>query len=85
MERQERYDYYSKITKRLLDLGYNVDGTTLMMDIESADLHFQLKLKELYEANDENFTHDVVGIMNHIDRTSLPSTNFNFFLPRYAN
>lgn len=53
------------------------------MDLENADNKFNLRLNELLGADDFNFAHDIVGIVNNIDRNN--PTEFNYFVPRYAN
>ena len=55
-----------------------------LMDLESADKEFNLRLDELLKADDEDFYHDVLGIWRESDRTEFPCT-FGFFVPRYAN
>lgn len=58
--------------------------TNLEMDITACHRNgCQLKLIELLQADDLNFTHDVIGIRNCMDRTTGKLTND--FLPRYAN
>ena len=54
-----------------------------MMDLQSADEEFHLRLDELLNADEVNFTHDVFGIWRESDRTTYPCT-FGFFVPRYA-
>jgi hypothetical protein len=53
------------------------------MDISATHLNGNpLKLKELLTADDLNFSHDLVGIRNHIDRNTGKLKNC--FLPRYS-
>jgi hypothetical protein len=55
----------------------------MVMDIEAAHSNgCPLKLNELLAAEDFDFTHDVWGIMRHIDRDS--GTLRDCFVPRYA-
>lgn len=58
------------------------DRMSLMMDIEAVHAEIGLKLDELLNADDMNFTHDIVGIQKNLDRESKKLQNF--FLPRYA-
>lgn len=55
---------------------------TIMMDVENADKQFNLRLDELLEADDYEFTHDVFGIVSNIDRTT--GKVGNLFVPRFA-
>ena len=54
-----------------------------MMDIESADKQFNLRLDDWLNADDTNFFHDFFGIINESDRTTYPCT-FGLFVPRFA-
>lgn len=86
MKTKEKMMMYVEIAKRAekLDL-YHGERHTLLMDLESADLVFNLRLEDLLNADDLNFSHDVVGIVNNINRNTFPATDFNLFVPRYAN
>ena len=57
------------------------DRLSLMMDLEEADKQFNLKLEELLNADDLNFSHDIAGIQNNINRETK---DFNFFVPRFS-
>lgn len=54
-----------------------------MMDLQSADEEFNLRLDEFLNADEENFTHDVFGIWGESNRETYPCT-FGFFVPRFA-
>ena len=54
-----------------------------MMDLESADQKFNLRLDDLLNADDENFLHDVIGIWKNSNRETYPCT-FGLFVPRFA-
>lgn len=85
MKNKERFMMYVEIAKRMEEMGlYNGERMTLLMDLESADNQFNLRLEDLLKADDFNFTHDVVGIMNNINRTEFPATDFGLFVPRYS-
>lgn len=72
-----------EIAKRADALGIMMfDRMSLMMDVEAVHAEIGLKLDELLNADDMNFTHDIVGIQNNLDRESKKLQNF--FLPRYA-
>lgn len=80
---KSRFMTYVKIAQRAEGMGiYNGERISLLMDIENADKVFNLKLDELLNADDGDFVHDVIGIVNNIDRNN--PTDFNFFVPRYA-
>lgn len=59
------------------------DRIDALMDIESADMVFHLKLDELLKADDLNFKHDFCGIQNNI-RGTFPARDFGLFVPRFA-
>ena len=80
---KSKFMSYVKLAQRAEGMGiYNGERINLLMDIENADNAFNLRLEELLDADDANFTHDIVGIVNNIDRSN--PTDFNFFVPRYA-
>ena len=56
---------------------------TYLMDIESAVDTFDMWLEGWLAADDENFFHDLCGIINNANRETYPAT-FGFFSPRYA-
>jgi hypothetical protein len=59
------------------------DRLSLSMDLTACHANeCPLDLDGLLLANDLDFTHDVCGIMRHIDRKT--GTLTNCFLPRYA-
>lgn len=61
----------------------DLDKLDLAMDLTACHLNgCPLRLKELLEADEFNFAHDVFGIRNHIDRTTGKLTGF--FEPRFA-
>lgn len=78
---------YVEIMLRATVLGYmgEQDATDVMMDIESADKKFNLRLDEWLEADDFNFAHDFLGIRRNIVRERFPATNFGFFIPRFSS
>lgn len=82
---KERYEKYVEIAKRAKNEGlYNGERINLLMDIESADQKFHLRLDDWLKADAFNFSHDLYGIMNNINRTELPATDFGLFVPRFA-
>lgn len=85
MKDKERFMMYVKIAQRAegMDL-YSGERMTFLMDLESADKAFNLRLEELLDADDLNFAHDVIGITNNIDRSKFPATEFGLFVPRFA-
>lgn len=86
MKSKEKFMMYVKIAQRLEGIGvYNGERSTFLMDLESADLVFNLRLEELLHADDTNFLHDIIGIINNINRSEFPSKDFGLFVPRYSN
>ena len=84
--KRDRFDLLIKVVERAeqraVEQGAALDRMTTIMDIEHADDQFNLDLAALLVADNFNFTHDVFGIINHIDRrTGLVG---DCFVPRYA-
>ena len=83
MKDKERFMMYVKIAQRAEGMNlYKGERISFLMDMENADKVFNLRLEELLNADDFNFAHDVVGIVNNIDRNN--PTDFNLFVPRFA-
>ena len=83
MKNKERFLMYVKIAQRAEGMGvYNGERFTLLKDIENADKAFNLRLEDWLKADDFNFAHDIVGIVNNIDRNN--PEDFGLFLPRFA-
>ena len=76
---------YVEIAKRAEEMDlYNGERMKLLMDLESADNVFNLRLEDFLNADDFNFSHDVLGIMSNINRSEFPAKDFGLFVPRYA-
>lgn len=86
MEKKECYQKYAEIMERAESMGYleKKDRVTIIMDIESADMKFHLRLDEWLHADDMNFAHDFLGIRHSIVRNGFPATDFGTFVPRFA-
>jgi hypothetical protein len=72
----------SKIVKRAKDLGVKRSSGDLSMDMQAAHEKCPLRLEELLKAENYNFLHDVIGIVNHLDRETGELEDY--FVPRYA-
>ena len=84
MKSKERLITIGEIAKRAKEMGILVfDVFSLLMDLKLADEVFDLNLEELKIADDQNFSHDIMGIQNHIDREN--KSFFNNFLPRFSS
>lgn len=84
MKNKEKFMTYVKIAQRAEGMGiYNGERLALLMDLENADNVFDLRLEDLLKADDMNFAHDIVGIVNNINRKN--PIDFNLFVPRYAS
>lgn len=82
MKSKERFMMYVEIAKRAEEMQiYKGERFTLLMDLEHADNAFNLRLEDLLNADNFNFAHDVVGIVNNINRETK---DFGLFVPRYA-
>lgn len=82
----QRWELYNKIVERYeKQTGHNPKGMkrlSLLMDIETADQKFHLRLQEWLEADDWNFAHDWNGIHTNLNRQT--KTFENNFIPRFA-
>lgn len=84
---KERHLKYAAIMGRATAMGLmqEPEAVDRMMDIESADRKFNLRLDDWMAADNFNFVHDFVGIRNNINRgNGFPATDFGFFVPRFA-
>lgn len=83
MMNKERFLMYVKVAERAERMNiYHGERFSLLMDIENADKVFNLRLEDWLNADNFNFAHDVVGIVNNIDRRN--PTDFGLFVPRFA-
>lgn len=79
----EDLEIVNKIIERAENMNLlGSDRVSLLMDINIAHKTFNLRLNDFLEADDFNFSHDIVGIQNHVNRES--KTMEDFFLPRFA-
>lgn len=81
---EDRFLKYVEICERAEIIGICADRTTVLMDIESADKKFNLRLDEWLNADEFNFVHDYLGIRNNINRSEFPATDFGLFVPRFS-
>lgn len=82
---KQRFKKYVEACERAERLGIRQgDWIGAMMDVESADKKFNLRLDDWIKADDFNFAHDFCGIQNNIHRENFPATDFGFFVPRFA-
>ena len=83
---KKRRSKYADIMVRATVMGLmnTSEDVDRMMDIESADLKFNMRLDDWIKADDFNFTHDFLGIRDNIVRNEFPSKDFGFFVPRFA-
>ncbi len=71
------------IQERCKRLFPELDAEGLAMDVTAIHLNdTALRLKDLFQSDDFNFTHDILGITRHITRETGKLTNC--FLPRFA-
>lgn len=84
-EKKERNRKYGAICARAKAMGI-MQGNEIgaIMDIDSADQRFNLRLDEFLEADGFNFAHDFIGIQENIVRGRFPATDFGYFVPRFA-
>lgn len=83
--KREKSKKYGSICARAKAMGImQGDVIGALMDIESADRRFNLRLDKFLEADNFNFAHDFIGIQNNIIREHFPATDFGYFIPRFA-
>lgn len=83
--KRERNKKYAHICVRAKAMGIMWgDAVGALMDIESADKKFDLRLDEFLEADNFNFAHDFIGIQKNIVKEHFPATDFGYFVPRFA-
>ena len=84
-EKKERNRKYGAICARAKAMGImKGDAIGAIMDIDSADQKFNLRLDKFLEADNFNFAHDFIGMQENIVRESFPATDFGYFVPRSA-
>lgn len=69
-EERKRKSKYADVMVRATVMGLMKpdEDVDRMMDIESADKKFNMRLDEWLNADDFNFAHDFYGIVNNINR-----------------
>lgn len=86
-EDKKQHFKYADIMCRATVMGLMLpsEDVNRMMDIESADMKFNLRLDDWLDADDFNFAHDFIGIRDNINRENgFPATDFGLFIPRFA-
>ena len=83
--KREKNKKYASICARAKAMGImKGDVVGALMDMESADKKFNLRLDDFLKADNFNFAHDFIGIQNNIVREHFPATDFGYFVPRFA-
>lgn len=89
MDRKQEFLAIVRICERAEALGIvmpsQVPGNermNLVLDLENAHKDVGLALDKLLEADDLNFSHDIMGIQQHMNRSTGKLEDF--FMPRYA-
>ncbi len=86
-EEKKRKSKYADIMVRATIMGLMVpmEDTERMMDIESADKKFHLRLEAWLSADAASFRKDFNGIKKNINRSEgFPATDFGSFVPIFA-
>lgn len=58
------------------------DRLSLTMDLDCVNELFNLRLQQLLDTDNFNFSHDIVGIQNNLNRQTRQMENC--FVPRFA-
>jgi hypothetical protein len=81
---KESYTTIMEIVKRADEMKLLMfDRMSLMMDLECVTTKIGLRLNDLLNADNFNFSHDIAGIQNNLNRQTKELENF--FLPRFAS
>ena len=81
--KKENYEIINKICNRANEMNIVLHSRfSLLMDIEKVYDTIGLKLLDLLESSDFDFTHDIVGIQVNMNRET--GNLENGFLPRFA-
>lgn len=82
--KKDDYSIISKIIDRGILLKIiNTNRVTAFIDLTKGIEYFDIDVNQLYNADDFNFCHDIIGIQNNINRTTGKFENC--FIPRYSN
>lgn len=83
---KERHLKYAAIMGRATEMGLMKKSEAIdrMMDIESADGKFNLRLEDWLGSDDISFSNDFIGIRNNIVRCDFPAMDFGSFVPKFA-
>ena len=83
---KEEFELCAKIAARAMEMGLYPPGygVSALFDITNAAEFFNMRLSEWLKAKDFNFTHDIIGIANAINRENCPADFNPMFLPRFA-
>lgn len=80
---KENFELIVDIAKRAEKMNLLMfNRMSLITDLEHAAEEFNLRLTEFLNADDFNFSHDIVGIQNNIDRQNGKMQGI--FVPRFA-
>lgn len=75
-------DATAAIAKRASKMFDTLDAITIMILVTEVHRSLPLRLQDLVEADDFNFSHDISGICRHWDRAARVMQNC--FRPRFA-
>jgi len=85
---REDYELCDKIVDRAIKMNLYAPSQkmTAAMDVWNAAKYFNMRLIDWLNAEDFDFAHDILGIANAIDRSSIPVNfdNDKYFLPRFS-
>lgn len=85
-DKKRRALLYAKIADRAVEEGYSPRNLRLqlLIDIESADLFFDMRLDDWLVADPVSFGHDIAGISMYVDRSKGFPATFGDFVPKFA-
>lgn len=84
MDKKNDIDLMVEILERAEELDLMMfDRVSLMMDLHVAHEEFNLRLSELASTDNFNFSHDIVGIQQNVNRETASMEGL--FVPRFAS
>ena len=79
---EQEQDHVDRIVERAKGLVPDVRSLEVRMDISAVHAQAPLRLEEFAAADDANFGHDLIGILNHLNR--LTGEMEDCFVPRFT-
>ena len=80
---KKEFEIIAKVAERAENMGLLLfDRLSLIMDLKCVSEIWKLNFEEFLNADEFNFTHDICGIQNNLNRMTKEMENS--FVPRFA-